>query len=191
MTLRASITADIKQAQVYFKEIGDMGIRRAAARALNDAFVTVRAEGARMIKAEHPALKIGDIKSQMIVTKAHPNAGGLSASVETTGKPLSLKLFNVKQLKSGRVTAKMGKTQRPVQHRGQGAFIVDKFGGEVFVRRHIKGRQIRRFRGPSLPGVFRAQAERFLKLAVQRFQVTFKSRLTFEIEKARRKAVSR
>jgi hypothetical protein len=71
-------------------------------------------------------------------------------------------------------------------YQGRKAFIVDKFGGEVFVRRFPNGRQIRRFRGPSMPGVFRAQGEKFKAIGQRRWAQAFTSRMQYEIELAKR-----
>lgn len=183
--MRINVKADIREATRFVKEIDQKGIDRATARAMNDTTTTMRAEGAREIKKAHPALKIGDIKNNLSLVKAFPQR--LRASVDTTGKPLSLLLYNARRAR-GVVTAKMGQRQRPVVYRGRRAFIVDSLGGEVFVRKHGKGREIRKFRGPSLPGVFRAQGAKFKAMAAKRFPTAFAGRMTFEIERAKRSA---
>lgn len=182
--IQIDVRAQIKEAQQFLKRVEKQAYRKATARALNDTVRTLRAEGAREIKKSHPALRIGDIKRAMVESKAHQYK--LTASVKTTGRPLSLKLFNLKQLKRGTITAKIGRRQRPVMHRGRKGFIVAKYGNEAFVRRFPTGRQIRRFRGPSLPGVFRAQTSKFKRIAGERFPKAFYSRMQYEIERAKR-----
>lgn len=187
--MNVSIQADIREVTRYMRNLKGNAIPRAASRAINDALVTVRAEGAREIKKSHPALKIGDIKSHMVVYKATPKR--LSGSVETTGKALSLTLYSVgggRVTKRGTsaLTAMMGTQRKPVVYQGRKAFRIPAYNNEVFVRKGAKGRGVRRFRGPSLPGVFRAQSERFKQIALARWAVTFPSRLQYEIELAKR-----
>lgn len=176
-----NVKADIRQAQKMLRLLNGSAVHKAAARALNDTITTVRAEGAREIKSAHPALKIGDIKRNMTVSKAYTNK--LTAKVETKGKPLSLKLYGANMTKRG-VTAKLGTKRGPVKYKGRPAFVVLSFAGEIFVRRNEKGRRIRRFRGPSLPGVFRAQLGKFQAIAAKRWKVAFANRLKYEIAKA-------
>lgn len=199
--INVSIQADIREVQSFMRNLKGNAIPRAASRAINDALVTVRAEGAREIKKSHPALRIGDIKSNMVVHKSTPSS--LSGSVETKGKPLSLKLYGLgastiiaqtRYTKGGRthvisqrgVTAQMGTARMPVVYQGRPAFIIPAYNNEVFVRADAKGRRVRRFRGPSLPGLFRAQSTRFKQIALARWAVTFPSRMQFEIELAKR-----
>ena len=57
--IRIDVRADVKKAQKFFTNLGRDGVQKAAARAINDTLTTVRAEGARLIRQQHPALKIG------------------------------------------------------------------------------------------------------------------------------------
>jgi hypothetical protein len=181
--VQINVRADIRQAQRYFSYLRRDAVHKAAARAINDVLVTVRAEGAREIKRAHPALRIRDIKQSMMATKANRNQ--LRAFIETVGKPLSLKLFGARATRKG-VTARIGSgPRRIVMHHGRKAFKVAKYGDEIFVRRFARGRQIRRFRGPSLPGVFRAQVTKFRAIAAKRWPKVFANRMRFEIEKAK------
>ena len=183
--MRLDIRADIKDAQRFLR-VTQKGVARAASRAINDSLVTVRAEGARAIKAQHPAMRIGDIKANMAIDRVHPS--NLEGQVRTKGRPLSLLLFQARQTKRG-VTARIGAGKRQlVNYHGRKGFKVKKYGDEVFVRAYPKGRQIRRFRGPSMPGVFRAQGKRFKEIAQRRWAVTFPNRMKYEIEKAKRQA---
>lgn len=186
--MQISIRTEFKQALRFYRELGKKAVARGASRAMNDTVVTVRAEGAREINKRHPQLKIGMIKREMRVKKA--NQYNLRASVEVEGKPTSLLLWGARGVKKhgGGVTARIGGKRQMAFYRGRKAFIVPKYGGEVFVRRHDKGRQIRRFRGPSLPGVFRAQELKFKRIANKRFQRAFKSRMDYEIARAARRS---
>ncbi len=176
------VKADIRKAQRFVRDLDRRAIDVAAARAMNDTIRTVRAEGARLIKRAHPAMKIGEIKREMHVTKA--SRWKLRASVRTFGKPLSLLRFGASETRSG-VSARIGQgRKRVVFYQGRKAFRVKAYQGEIFVRRFEKGRQIRRFRGPSMPGVFRAQRGKFLQIVAKRWPVTFASRMQHEINKA-------
>lgn len=198
--MRLDIRADIRDAQRFLK-VTKGGVRRAASRAINDSLITVRAEGAREIKAKHPALKIGEIKRKMLWQRA--TARTLTGWVETTGTPLPLEMFSlgggagtrrrlgvrgqVSLTRTNRpLTARMGTKRAQVQYNGRKGFRVLMYGNEVFVRQHPKGRQIRRFRGPSLPGVFRASSPRFKAIAQRRWAAAFPSRMQFEISRAKR-----
>lgn len=186
--MRINVRTDIRQAAAFYTNLRERAIHMAASRAINDALITVRAEGARAIKREHPALKIGDIKNNMSIERAHRYR--LRGEVRTRGRALSATLFALRGGHGKRgvrpLTAMFGKSREIVQWKGRGAFQVVRYGGEVFVRRYPKGRRIRRFRGPSLPGVFRARSEEFKVIAARRWAVTFPSRLRFEIERAKR-----
>jgi hypothetical protein len=183
--MRISVKSDFRQVKKMFKELGP-GVDRAAARALNDTITTVRKEGAQEIKRKHKALKIGDIKREMKVGKATPHR--LNASAETRGKPLPLRNFSPSSKKRGGVTAVIGNKRVLMGSPGRRAFQIPKFGNEYFVRKSASGRRIKRIRGPSLPGVFRASVDKFSAIARHRWVKTFNSRLKFEIEKAMRKA---
>lgn len=188
--IKLDIRADIRQAQRYLTNLRKDAVQAAAARAINDTIITVRAEGAREIKDEHPALRIGDIKNAMTMKRAHKyNLRGL---VATQGKPLSALLFRPTggrvRKRGGKtpVSVMLGKSRGVVMVNGRKGFRIARYGDEVFVRRFGKGRQVRRFRGPSMPGVFRAQSARFVVIAQQRWATAFRNRLKFEIERAKR-----
>lgn len=183
--IQFDIKADVTEARRFYRNVKQRAISRAASRAINDSLVTMRAEGSRQIKQEHPALRIGDIKNNITTTKATPDR--LTGSVETKGRPLSALLYGAHATKRLGVTARFGKgPRRPVQYHGRRGFIVDKLGREVFVRAEGNGRRIKRFRGPSLPGMFRAQTQFFLALAKRRFAIRFEHQMQYEIELAKR-----
>ena len=184
--MKIDVRADIRSAQKFLK-LTQSGVRKAAARAINDTLITVRKDGAQLIKDAHPALKISDIKRAMDMRRA--TARNLEGRIGTTGKPLSLKLFGATQTKRG-VSARMGAARKGlVFYRGRKAFIIKPYQDEIFVKRENGG--VRRYRGPSLPGVFRAQQKRMLAIIKARWPKTFKSRLDYEIAQASRKAVTR
>jgi len=184
MTVRINVRADISEARRLFFELGP-GVDRAASRALNDTITTVRAEGARSIKAKHKALKIGDLKREMRLQKATRNS--LTAAARTTGRPLPLDRFRPTWLKAG-VKATIGTKRSLMGTAGRRVFRIPAYGNDYFIRRNPTGRSVRRFRGPSLPAVFRAKTEEFERIARRRWRVVFPNRLRFEIEKAQRKA---
>lgn len=189
--LHLDISADVKEAERLCKELEQRAVAIAAYRGINDTLTTLRKEGAQEIKKQHPALRSGHIKQNIRLQKAHPNR--LSGAIETSGKPLSLKLFGLSvQAKRGLVTARIGTGKRgAVSYHGRKAFIVQRYDGEVFVRKHATGRQIRRYRGPSLPGVFRAQGKKFTAIANQRWPRAFENRLKYQIALAERRAAAK
>jgi len=203
--IRLDIRADIKEAQRYCSNLQKNAVRKAGARAINDVIITVRAEGAREIKKAHPALAIGAIKNAMLMRKA--NRLTLVGSVDTEGRPQTLLLFkpsggdrpvrfrktrtagiyNATRAAVARpLTAMIGTKRSVMQYKGRKAFRIAKYGNEIFVRRNGSGRQVRRLRGPSLPGVFRAQYARFQAIAQQRWAAAFRSRMQYEIELAKK-----
>lgn len=200
--IRLDVRADIRQAQRYYSNLRRNAVPKAGARAINDVLITVRAEGAREIKRQHTAMRIGDIKDAMKIDRAFWNK--LYGSVSTTGTPLSLLSFSVAGGEVSRrkigprgqvafslkrrfrpITAVIGTKRAVMQLHGRKAFRVPGTN-EIFVRRNAKGRQFRRLRGPSLPGVFRAQYGRFEALAKKRWPAAFRSRMAYEIELAKR-----
>lgn len=198
--INISVRADVRQAQRFLTQLRKDGVKAAAARAINDTLITLRAEGARMIKSDHPALKIGDIKANIRMKRAFKY--NLRGSVSTSGRPQTLLLFAVRGGEGHRrskgvrgqvlivrtlkpITAQIGRNRSVMQLQGRKAFRVLAYGNEIFVRRHATGRQIRRLRGPSLPGVFRAKGNPMQDLAQQRWKQAFASRLKYEIALAR------
>jgi hypothetical protein len=187
--IQLDVRADIRQVERYYKNLRRNAVKKAAARAINDTLITLRAEGARMIKQDHPALKIGDIKNNMTLKRAHYH--NLRGMVATKGKPLSALLFRPtggRKTKRGTtpVSIMFGTSRGVVAVDDRKGFRIPRFGNEVFVRRFGKGRQVRRFRGPSMPGVFRAQGFQMKALAELRWTTAFGSRMRYEIELAKR-----
>lgn len=181
MTITFDVRGDFREVKRMFKELGP-AIDRAASRALNDTITTVRAQGAREIKLRHKALKIGDIKREMKMGRANPR--NLSASTSTSGKPLSLSRFSPSSKKRTGVTAVIGNRRVLMGGPGRRAFVIPAYGNEYFVRRSAKGRGVKKIRGPSLPGIFRASSDKFKRIAKDRWNTAFPNRLRFELDKA-------
>lgn len=187
--IQLDIKADIRKAERFLTNLRKNAMKKAAARAINDTLVTLRAEGSREIKAKHPALKIGDIKRKILTKRAYYL--NLRGSINTNGAPLSMLLFNPSggtRTKRGRVTplrARIGQTRSVIEYQGRKAFRIGAFKNEVFVRRSAKGRRVRSLRGPSMPGVFRAQNDRMMVIATKRWGVAFQNRLRYEIEQSK------
>jgi hypothetical protein len=188
--MQLNVKSDIREVERMLTGLRKNGVRMAAARAINDTAITLRAEGARIIKADHPALRIGDIKGNMVLKRAHKF--NLMGMVATSGRPLSALLFQPRGGKARKrggatpVTLRIGQGRAQVMYRGRLGFRIPAYGDEVFVRTHAKGRNVRRFRGPSLPGVFRAKGSDMQVIAAERWRTTFNSRLRYEIELAKR-----
>lgn len=185
MPVGLNVRTNVRQVQKLFRELG-AGVDRAAARALNDTITTVRAEGAREIKRKHKALRIGDIKREMKLGRATRLL--LSASASTKGKPLPLGLFRPSSKRKAGVTAVIGSKRVLMGQAGRRAFVIPAYGNEHFVRKAAKGRGVKRIRGPSLPGVFRASIDKFQRIAQAKWAKAFQSRMKFEIAKAEAKA---
>lgn len=205
--IQVDVRADIRQAERFLTNLRKNAVKMAAARAINDTITTIRAEGARAIKQDHVALKIGDIKNNMTVKKAHKY--NLRGMVATKGGALSMLLFRplggnrgfrfgrtsragiynvTRAARAKAVTAVIGKKRAVMQMQGRKAFRIGAYGNEVFVRRHPSGRGVRKLRGPSMPGVFRAKGSFMERLALERWRKTFASRMKYEIELAKRGA---
>lgn len=184
MSINIDVQSDLKEVRTMFRELGP-GVDKAAARALNDTITTVRAQGARAIKLKHKALKIGDIKREMKLGRATQRL--LSAHTSTEGKPLPLRLFRPGVKRAG-VTAIIGNSRVLMGGPGRRAFVIAAYGNEYFIRKHAKGRRVRRIRGPSLPGVFRASLDKFTGIAHARWAIAFPNRLRYEIDNAVKKA---
>jgi hypothetical protein len=187
--IELDIKIDIRRAQQFYTNLRRNAVKKAAARAINDTLITLRAEGAREIKREHPALSIGLIKNNMVMKRAYYL--NLRGSVSTQGRPLSALMFSPSGGIRGKrttspVKARFGKNRTVLTYQGRKAFRVKAYANEVFVRTFAKGRRIRKLRGPSLPGVFRARSERFLQIARERWAQTFASRMRYEISQAGR-----
>jgi hypothetical protein len=184
-----NVLADVKRVESFLGNLERNAVRKAAARAINDTLTTLRADGARQIQRAHPALRIADIKRNMVVKRAGYTA--LQGLVNTTGRPLSMLLFQVRggqrRKKGGTapVTAMLGTKRTELVAGDRRAFRIAAYGGEIFVRRSGSGRRVRKLRGPSMPGVFRAQTARFEQIASERWAVVFPSRLQYEIELAK------
>lgn len=183
--IQLNIRSDIRQAERFLTNLRKNAVKKAAARAINDTLITLRAEGSREIKADHPALKISEIKKNMVMKKAHQY--NLVGRLSTSGRPLSMLLFRpTRGSKRVGVKARIGHARGQLDYQGRKAFRIRAFADEVFVRRFGRGRQVRRLRGPSMPGVFRAQGVKFKRIAQNRWQVRFNHQLKYEIEIAKR-----
>jgi hypothetical protein len=187
--IHLDVRADIREAERFYSNLRKNAVKKAAARAINDTLTTLRNEGTKMIKRDHPALKSGEIKRRMNRKLAHMY--NLRGSVGTEGFPLSALLFRPQGGRGARkrvppVSLHIGKNRFVVDYHGRKAFRVKAFGNEVFVRRFGKGRRLMTWRGPSMPGVFRAKGNEMLALARARWQKTFASRMQYEIALAKR-----
>lgn len=130
----------------------------AGSRAANRAATAARAEGARAIRGDL-ALKVGDIRKRMTIERA--TTTDITAKIELDGNPIPMSTFNPGQRSYG-VSVRMKKSAG--RKRIEGAFIIKRYDGEVFVRRYgDDGEQVGRgpllmLYGPSIRSQFdRAQ----------------------------------
>lgn len=183
--MHISIRTEFRQAERFYRHLGKTAVPKAAARAINKTLQGLRTDGARAIRKAHPGgPKIGEIKQELKLYKA--NFRQLRGVIYVTGRPMSLLRFGATQLKSG-ASARFGRNRKGViRYHGKPAFILASKGGEVFVPR--SGGGIRRFRGPSMPGMFRAQLPEFKRSVRERWPKEMERSMKFEIQRAARAA---
>ncbi|MEW5422667.1 hypothetical protein [Amorphus sp. 3PC139-8] len=94
--------------------------------------------------AKETGLPVGQTKQHMRKVKAQPR--DLVFTIRAWGKNLSLKNFGARQVRKG--VSHKGWGRRQV---AKGAFIIEKYDGEVYRRISKKRRPITKLYGPSIP----------------------------------------
>ncbi|WP_065755226.1 hypothetical protein [Bradyrhizobium paxllaeri] len=115
----------------------------ALSRALNWVGNKARTAAGRAL-AEQTGLRYGKVRAEIRTYPSRPT--DLEYSIGVSGRPLGLKDFGARQVRAG-VSAAPWATRRVFPH----TFIVDKLGGQVFVRESKKRLPIRKLWGPALP----------------------------------------
>lgn len=188
MSFRIDVRADLKEVRKLFRELGP-GVDRAAVRALNKTATTVKANAAREIQKQRN-IKIGEIKKGLRMIRARK--GSLTAIIEARHNPIAIRHFKARQTRQG-VSVKIRKTGKPIrlQNKGQKSFIVNKFGGNVFVRKGKSRLPIQEWR--RVPGISTVFAQDVIEnhlrsTARDIWPKRFRQELNFEISKAERRA---
>jgi len=134
--MQVDVRADMSRILFQLRQVQDAATNKAAARALNRAATTVRAEASREIRKEYN-IKASEIRKEMSIQRATPSR--LVSAVKAKGRRLTLLRFNAKQNRTGvAVTIKKGRRQTI-----KSAFVARGKGGNpvVFARgQYVNGR---------------------------------------------------
>lgn len=213
-----SAAAQIKRALAA--QVSPKAIQRAAARALNKAMTSTRAEASRRVR-EELSLKAGDIKKELTVEKAKAGDGlrNMRSTLVVSNRPVDLHKFGARarKVKSTRgprigVTVKVKDVRKLVV----GGFIAKMRSGKVGIfkrdgattstgKSRIKLLYSTRVRdvflndgggkSKSFIGRLRGQSSTFLDdlgdYAAARLKVVLTQELSFELGKAQAKAASK
>jgi len=131
----------IKVGEVY-DQIGKQ-TPLALSRALNWTGNKARTAAGRKL-AEQTGLRYGKVRAEIRTYPSKPH--DLEYSIGVSGRAIPLAEFNARQTRAG-VSAAPWATRRVFPH----TFIVDRLGGQVFVREGKERLPIRKLWGPALP----------------------------------------
>ena len=107
--MQVDVRADMSRILFQLRQVQDAATNKAAARALNRAATTVRAEASREIRKEYN-IKASEIRKEMSIQRATPSR--LVSAVKAKGRRLTLLRFNARQNRTGvAVTIKKGRRQ--------------------------------------------------------------------------------
>lgn len=189
-----SASAQIKNALAA--QVSPKAIQRAAARALNKAMTSTRAEASRRVR-EELSLKAGDIKKELTVEKAKASDGlrDMKTTLIVSRTQVDLYKFGARarRVKSSR-GPRVGVTVKVKQERKMvaGGFIATMKSGKTAIFRRtgrFKGAKetIGIRLGPKVIDVMKQESvqARLLDYAGKRLEVTFAQELAFEIGKVK------
>lgn len=188
--MQVDVRADMRSVLLRLGQNESAVTGQAAARALNRAAITVRAEASREIRKEYN-LKAAEIKNEISIDRA--TRLKLRAIVGVKGRRLTLYRFNAKQNKVGvAVTIKRGQRKTI-----KSAFIAKGKGGNmvVFARGVYSGgkfvpgkprKPIAALRTTSIPIMFsqRAVSSALERIAIDAFSKNYESELRFALTRA-------
>lgn len=176
-----------------FRQLTEKQIRSAAARAINRAAVTMKAEAARCIKDELGALKIGDIKDLIDIsrTTAREDLASMKAVLAISRKQTPLALYNpltrnvtTERGKRLGVTVKIKGERKLVRD----AFLITTKGGYtgVFQRTGDSRYPLKQVFGTSIADVLRnAEVLEDLRRTAQTTVAdNFKAELSYQLSKS-------
>lgn len=167
-----TIKVDIKPAKDYLSQLSKRELPRVIGRSLDRTAASGKTFLSRSLR-ERLALKkavvdkaITKRRSGEIQTITALNLDRAWFEIRASGDPIPLRDYNARATKKG-VTYQVGRRagRRTYRAKGNLAFVVERFGGHVFVRvgpnpPGPKGAPIRKVYGPSLPQAFRTKRER-------------------------------
>ena len=176
-------SADATQRRII-KAMSPHRLAKVGARAINRATKSARAEGSREIRKDL-VLKARDVKEKMKITKARPTK--LEGRITMSKSPIPLSMFKPGQRKHG-VSVRILKSKG----RGiiKGSFIIEAYGGEVFVRRYgadgkmNKRGPLKMLQGPSIA----SHGKRAKPAMDAKAEEMMEKRMTHEIDRLFRKA---
>lgn len=168
-----NITVDIRPAKDYLAVLSKRELPKVIGRSLDRTAASGRTFLSRRLR-ERLALKkavvdkaISKRRSGEIQNITALNLGRAWFEIRASGDPIPLRDYNARATTRRGVTYQVSRTGGRKTYRAKGnlAFVVQKFGGHVFVRTGPnppgpRGAPIVKVFGPSLPQAFRTQRER-------------------------------
>lgn len=180
------VRMDVRGTRRYLSEVERRVVPQVTVRALNRVGTTVKAEAARAIREEAPALKIGRIKQRITIRRANPIGPEVVITARGAGMPLIE--YRARQVRGGvAVTIKRGRTV--VRH----AFMATMKSGHqgVFMRRLQGEARARRLPVDELFSSTVADLfsnpkaiSRMLRVAGQRWPIEFERELAHALRSA-------
>jgi hypothetical protein len=149
--LRLDIRGDLEEVKRSLNDLQQRKVPNAAARALNKTIGNVRTQASKSIREER-ALSAKVVRDALTVQKA--TKAKLVASLTASGRPIPLREYQARAGKRG-VTVKVSPGGRKlVEHAGNKAFALAKFGGHIYARTGKERLPIKKLYGPSIPATF-------------------------------------
>ena len=180
--MRLDVQSDVTQVTRMLNDLAQKNVPIAAARALNKTITNVRTEASRAIRIER-ALSAKVVKAALNTSKA--TRYKLTASLTASGRPIPLREYAARETLKG-VTVKVSPGARKrIKVNGNAAFLIDKYGGHVFVRTTNERLPIEKRYGPSIPSTFLkgAVVKAFTKVGSDNWPKRFQEELNYELSK--------
>lgn len=157
MTIGIRVAIDLKEVRRYADDVRKNRVPRAAGAALMKTARAVRKEADQQIR-QRWALPSSAVKGTALTVERGNNR--LTVAVVASGKPIALREYQARSTKKGATfrVVKSGGRKRYVRQ-GRIGFILNRFGGHVFVRTEDdpKGKEkgrIKKVFGPSITHYF-------------------------------------
>ena len=168
-----TIRVDTRQAHDYLKDLSRRQLPRVIGRSLDRTAASAKTFLSRRLR-ERLALKkavvdraISKRRSSEISSITALNLDRAWFEIRASGDPIPLRDYNARQTSRKGVTYQVSRSagRRTYRAKGNLAFVVERFGGHVFVRVGADPpgppkAPIRKVFGPSLPQAFRTKRER-------------------------------
>ena len=146
---------------------------KAVSRAANRAIQSARTQGVKTARSEY-LIKAGDVKATLSISKA--STSFLSASIRSSGRPISLKKFKTSKNRKG-IRAKVKKTGGKTIPKAFFTTMKNSHQG-VFIRKGKERYPIENLHGPSAPQTL--GNEKVTQAMEKRAQEQFETRLIHE-----------